>query len=354
MSIQVLPRPTEVLTPVLKQRVRKRSILLGLGALLLLFIALVLEVALGKYHLSPTQILEILRGGGERLERTIVFEWRIPRALVGMIAGACLGSAGAITQTMTRNPLASPDLLGIAMGASAAAVAVMVLAPHELMTTMGPVLISAAALVGGILTAIIVLGIAFRGGLDSTRMLLTGIGIQAIGGALVSMILVLSTINQAADAVGWLVGSITGARWRDVAVISVLASIGAVLLVWGSFYLKALALDKDSSTGIGVPHNRVVLSLWLLAVILTAATVSVCGPIGFVALMAPQIARLLWQSPAPPLIPSALCGALVILGADLAARLILPDGLPVGVITAAFGGPALVIFLLRFSKKVSS
>lgn len=347
----VLPHPDEVVLPAGVARVRRRGLLLGLVLVVIIIVLLVTNVVMGKVEISPSQLLEILRGRGEGLDNTIVLEWRLPRALTAVAAGAALAVAGAITQTLSRNPLASPDLLGVTMGASVGAVCALVFLPSALLAKVGPVLVTGAAVLGGMCAAGLILWLSWRGEVDPLRLVLMGIGVQTLGGALISLVLVRTSVYKAGDVVSWLTGSLTGRGWRDVIVISVgLIVVAPVLWVLAS-RLSTLSLGEECAAGLGANPSGTVVACWACAVGLSAAAVSACGPIGFVALAAPQLARLLFARPVPPIIGSGVVGAVVLLAADTGVRFLLDEDLPVGVITAGAGAPFLIFFLIQNDRR---
>ncbi|KSZ57337.1 iron ABC transporter [Rhodococcus pyridinivorans KG-16] len=325
-------------------------------ALIVVATAVLLSISLGRgdYPLSPLQVVEVLLGGGERLDRFIVFDLRLPRGVAAVVVGAALAVSGAITQSVSRNALASPDILGITAGASAAAVALIVVTSGGsivgLLATLG---LPMSALLGALLTAAVIYLLAWRRGADGFRLVLIGIGINAMLIALTQWMLVSADINDVSRAQVWLTGSLNGVSWSQVVPAAI-----ALLLVGGwaataSFTVGALRLGDDTARSLGVKLQTQQALLLIAACALAAVATAAAGPIGFVALAAPQIALRLVGSAGSPIIASALTGALFVVAADLIARTILPVPLPVGLVTSALGGPFLLYLLVRSNRKVS-
>ncbi|KZF09043.1 iron ABC transporter [Rhodococcus sp. 05-2254-6] len=338
--ISMVRRPLMVLTTVL------------LAAALVLVMCV--NIGRGDFPLSIVQVLDVLLGGGSRIERFIVMDLRLPRSLTGLLVGAALGISGAITQSISRNALASPDILGITAGSSAAAVALIVLGGGSsfsgLLATLG---LPLAALIGGLLTAIAIYTLAWRKGVDGFRLILVGIAVNAMLTAVIGWLLISADINDVSRAQVWLNGSLNGADWSAVWPVAI-----AVVLVGGgtvvaTFTLGALRLGDDNARSLGVRLQHSQAMMLLAAVALAAIATAAAGPIGFVALAAPQIALRVLRTPGPPIIASALLGGLLVVASDLIARTILPVELPVGIVTSALGGPFLLYLLVRSNRKAS-
>lgn len=320
-----------------------------------LFVLFCLEVATGDYPLSLLDVVQVLFGGGTRAERFIVMELRIPRALIAALIGMALGVAGAITQSIARNALASPDILGITAGASAAAVSLIVLGGGGAFVGFLAILgIPLAALFGGIVTALVIYLLAWSKGVDGYRLILIGIGMNAMLIAVTGWMLMTADINDASRAQVWLNGSLSSAAWNQVwPLLAIVTVVGTGALI-GSFVLSVLRLGDDNAAALGVRLQFSQGLLLLAAVILAAGATAAAGPVGFVALAAPQVAMRLVRSPGPPLLAAGLCGAVLVIGSDLIARTVLPVELPVGIVTSALGGPFLLYLLVRNNRKVSA
>lgn len=207
--------------------------------------------------------------------------------------------------------------------------------------------LSAAALAGGLLTGLLVYFLAWRRGIDGMRLILIGISVSAVMQAITTWLLVQADIRDVARAQVWLVGSLDNRSWDDVRVALWCTLVLLVVVAGAAFQFKPMHLGDEVAAGLGVRYTVVRALLLLCAVLLAAVAVSAAGPVAFVALVAPQVAMRLMRCPTPPLLASGLVGALLLIGADLVARAGLPITLPVGVVTAAIGGPFLVYLLVR-------
>jgi iron complex transport system permease protein len=317
---------------------------------ILAMVLAVVAAGMGDFPLAPGEVLAVLRGDGDELSRVVVLELRLPRVLAALMVGLALGASGALTQAMARNPLASPDVLGITAGASAAAVLVIVATGAGIggfALAPGRGLIPAAALVGGLLSAAALYVLTWRGGIDDLRLVLVGIGLWSLFSALTTWLLVAASIVDAGRATVWLTGSLAAV---DAAVLPPLVTTvliaGAVAAV-ATFTLRALALGDDVARSLGVRVQAARTTLVVAAVALASVAVAVAGPIAFVALAAPQVAMRLTRAASPPVVAGALTGAVLLLAADLIARAALPVDLPVGIVTAVLGAPFLLYLLAR-------
>ncbi|WP_326822073.1 FecCD family ABC transporter permease [Streptosporangium sp. NBC_01756] len=311
------------------------------------FVVFCLSIGVGDFPIGLPQVITTLLGRGERVDEFVIMDLRMPRALAGLIVGVALGVSGAITQSIARNPLASPDILGITGGASAVAVFLVTVSGGAAAAIADSVGLSAAALAGGLGTGLLVYFLAWRRGIDGLRLILIGISVSAVMQAITTWLLVTADIRDVARAQAWLVGSLDNRSWGEVwvALWCLLALIAVVSCV--AFHLRPLHFGDEVAAGLGVRYSAVRAVLLLCAVLLAGVAVSAAGPVPFVALVAPQVAMRLSRYPTPPLVASGLVGALLLIGADLVARTALPITLPVGVVTAAIGGPFLVYLLVR-------
>jgi iron complex transport system permease protein len=315
---------------------------------------LTLNVARGDFALSPTEVLGVLAGGGSRADRVVVLDLRLPRSLAGLLVGAALGAAGAITASVARNPLATPDVLGISAGAGAAAVAVLVLGGATLTGTLGVLGLPLAALGGGLATAALLYLLAWRDGVEGVRLVLVGVGLAAALTAVTSYLLLLADTSDAALAKVWLTGSLNGLTWLRVLPVAVAVALVGVLAVAAAPTLALLRMGGDTARALGLRLQTGQAVLLGCAVVLASVATATAGPVAFVALLAPQVALRLTRAAGPPLVASALVGAVVVVGSDLVARTVLPVELPVGVVTAAIGGPFLLHLLVVRSREASA
>ncbi|WP_066039477.1 FecCD family ABC transporter permease [Herbiconiux solani] len=327
----------------------RRVVLSTFACLVAALVLAVLGILAGSSSLTVPDVLRTLVGAGTPGQELIVLELRLPRVVGGLVVGAALGLAGALTQTFARNPLATPDILGVTSGAALGAVSAIVLAGGSYSVGAGLLTLGlpAVATIGALVTAGLVYGLAWRGGVDSYRLILIGIGATAALGGITSYLIARAQITEAAAAAQWLVGSLSGISWASVwPVIVVLVVITPIALLQ-SRALEISQLGDDISTGLGVNVQRHRLIVIVCAVLLTAAAVSASGPIEFVAFVAPQIVRRLARTGRPPLLASAFMGAVIVVGGDALVRGVLPGEVPVGIITAIIGAPYLIWLLTR-------
>ncbi|MGH3913198.1 MAG: FecCD family ABC transporter permease, partial [Pseudonocardiaceae bacterium] len=280
------------------------------GLTLLVLVAAV-NIGRGDFPISVDEVLGVLTGGGDSSQRFIVLELRLPRTLTGALVGAALGLSGAILQTIARNPLASPDFLGFTAGASAAAVAVIVLGGSygAVGTTLATVGVPIAALIGGLTVAVLVYALAWRRGIEGYRLVLVGIGIDAVCRAITSWLLVIAQIYAAAQATVWLTGSLNGRGWEHVVPVGLALVVLVPIALMLAFGLGALQFGDDTARGLGLRVNRTRSALIVVAVALAAVAASSAGPIVFIALAVPQICQRLVGAARPPLLTSAIYGA---------------------------------------------
>ncbi|MFB9949057.1 FecCD family ABC transporter permease [Rhizobium puerariae] len=312
------------------------STVLLLSALLVAFA----DLSMGAYSIPVPQIWKALAGDATDRVRMVVIEWRLPRIAAALLFGAALGVSGAVFQSLTRNPLGSPDIVGFDAGAFAGVLLVMVFvgtSPYEVM---------AGALGGGILTAGAVYLIAQ--GTTGLRFVLVGIGIGVMLSAINTWMLTVTRLEIAMSAAFWGAGSLDGMDMERL--LPVAAMLAAFLAGMAGLHrsIRQLELGDDVALSLGVPVRAVRIAMLVIAGALTAIVTAAAGPIGFVALSAPQLARRLAGTPGIPLAASAAMGALLLSASDLVAtHLFAPTKLPVGLVTVSGGGAYLVWLLLR-------
>ena len=315
------------------------------------FLVFCVSIGVGDFPIGLPQVIATIFGRGEQVDEFVIMDLRMPRALAGILVGIALGVSGAITQSIARNPLASPDILGITWGASAVAVFLVTVSGGAAAAITSSVGLSAAALAGGLGTGLLVYFLAWRRGVDGFRLILIGISVSAVMEAITNWLLVKADIRDVARAQRWLIGSLDDRSWDGIQ-LAVWCTLVLLVVVAGvAFQFKPMHLGDEVAAGLGVRYSRVRAVLLLCAVLLAAVAVGAAGPIPFVALVAPQVAMRLARFPTPPLAASGLVGALLLVGSDLLARAALPVSLPVGVVTAAIGGPFLVYLLVRANLK---
>lgn len=306
----------------------------------------------GDFGLTLHDVVAALAGQSTGLARTVVLEWRLPRVVTALAVGAALGFAGAIFQTVTRNPLASPDILGVVSGASAFALTAL-LAGGGTGVMLSALGVPLSAFVGGVAVSGAMWWLGRGGGLGSFQLVFAGIILNALAMAYNSFLLVRADYRDVGKAQAWVTGSVGSSSWGDAAAVLVTLALVVPLLRWAAFQIEALSLGDDMAAGLGIDPRRTQLALMVLAVALTSAAVAASGPIAFVAFVAPHVGRRLAHAPTPPLSTAMLAGALIVAGADLAVRTLVPGNLPVGVATSALGGAALLYALMRTTRKVT-
>ncbi|MEV7108412.1 FecCD family ABC transporter permease [Streptomyces atroolivaceus] len=311
------------------------------------FLVFCLSIGVGDFPIGLCRVIATIFGRGEQVDEFVIMDLRMPRALAGLLVGIALGVSGAITQSVARNPLASPDILGITGGASAVAVFLVTVSGGTAAAVVSTVGLSAAALAGGLGTGLLVYFLAWRRGIDGFRLILIGISVTAAMEAITTWLLTTADIRDVARAQAWLVGSLDNRSWDEVRVVFWCSLVLVAVVAGLAFQFKPMHLGDEVAAGLGVRFSSVRAVMLLCAVLLAAAAVSAAGPVPFVALVAPQVAMRLARFPTPPLVASGLVGGLLLIGADLTARAVLPVSLPVGVVTAAIGGPFLVYLLVR-------
>lgn len=334
-----------------------RPRLLLLTAVLLAVVVVLFFVGLiaGDFPMSLPDLFRILGGDGGPAENFVIFDAALPRELVAVCVGFGLALSGSLTQTLTRNPLATPDILGITAGAGTAAVLTIAFGTSwgAWLTTLGT---TGAALLGGLATAAVMVLLARppRGGeLSPFRIVLVGVGVTWLLQAVTSYLLTRASVTDVAAAQHWLVGSVSQAAWSNVWPAVVAVAIGVVGALTLHRSLAVYSLGPDMARGLGVSTSVTTLAILLIAVVVASLSVAAAGPIAFVALLAPQVAMRLSASVAPGPITSGLTGSILVLLADLLCRTLLPGGLPVGVVTAALGGPFLVYLMIRMSRRTT-
>jgi len=324
--------------------VQRRSVfVVGLLALLT-FAAAVVSLGIGELRIPPGNVVASLFGFGDASDHLILFTFRMPRLLVALLAGAALAAAGAILQGVVRNPLASPDVLGVTSGASAAAVAFLTLWESHSVTVL-PV----AAFGGAAVTMFLLYVLAWKKGITPFRLVLVGIGINAAATALTTLLLVTSPMHLTGKAYLWLTGSVYGSNWGHVQVLALWLLVLLPLAFGQARAMNAQGLGDEVAVGLGSPVQRQRLYLLLLCTGLAGAAVAIVGAVGFLALLAPHIARRLVGPSFGALLPaSALVGSLLMILADLVARTAMsPLDLPVGIFTSAIGAPFFLYLLYR-------
>lgn len=328
--------------------VRWRQVAVPAGAFAVLLLLSAVSLGRGDFPIGVPDVLRTLVGLGEGAQDFIVLQLRAPRVVVGLLVGLALGVAGALFQTFARNPLASPDTLGITMGASVGAVAAIVLSSSGALggalTGLG---IPLAALLGALLVGVLLFLLTWRAGVDGYRLVLIGIALWSVSTALVDWLLTKAAIYDAAAAYVWITGSLNARTWDHALPLAAALAVLLPLALAASRALGVLQFGDDTARGLGVRLETAQAAVVLVAIGCVAFAVSAAGPITFVALVVPQIALRLTGGSRPPLLASGLLGAVLVVGADLMTRTVLPEALPVGILTAVLGAPYLLWLLVR-------
>lgn len=323
---------------------------LGLAVLLVAGWGLVLlaSVRWGAVGMTTGQVVRALLGDGPAMDVAIVQDLRLPRALQASLVGAMLAASGVTFQALLRNPLADPYVLGISSGAAVGAVGALAVGG----AWARPWVLPWAAFLGAVAALLLVLTLASRGptGWDTRTVVLAGVGVGAFGGAVVLLLLsFVRNVETFRAAVLWTMGSLASASWGSVATLAAYAMPGLAVLWASGRVLNALSLGDDVAAYLGVPVVAVQRGLVAVAALLAAAAVALNGVIGFVGLVVPHAARLLWGSEHRRLlVAAALLGATFLMAADLVARLAAaPAELPIGVVTALLGVPCFLWLVQR-------
>ncbi len=329
-----------------------------LVSLLLLLVTLILSVAVGPIYIPPGTVISLLieklgglipRADPTGVFTTILFEIRLPHALLISLTGAALAGSGAGYQGLFRNPLADPYLIGVASGAGLGAVIAMSI--HWPADLLGLYVVPAAAFAGALVTVMIVYGLARIGrSLPTTTLILAGVAISSFATSLTSFLMLRSN-DELRRATGWLLGGSLMSGWQPVLAVLPYVLLGLLVLLASGHALNVLQFGEEQASQMGLPAERVKFWLIVAASLTTAAAVAFSGIIGFIGLIVPHVVRLLWGADYRRLLPlSIISGGTALLAADLLSRVVLaPQILPVGIVTALAGAP-FFLWILRRAK----
>lgn len=330
---------------------------LGFGSLMVILLA----VGQGAVSIAPTRILLVFSEAlidatdttASAIEREVLLNIRLPRVVLGFLAGAALAVAGAALQGLFRNPLADPGLIGVSTGAALAAATVIVIGgtlASGLPPWLVPYLLPLSAFAGGLATTLIVYRIACREGrTDVATMLLAGIALNAIAGAGIGMLVFASDDQQLRDITFWMLGSLGGATWRDLLPVVALIVAPVAVLYRLARPLNAFLLGETEALHLGFDVERAKRRIIILGALAVGASTALTGIIGFVGLVVPHLVRLMIGPDHRTLIPAAmLLGGSLLVAADLVARTVVaPAELPIGILTSTIGGPFFLWLLMR-------
>ncbi len=326
---------------------RRRTAVIALLAALLATI-FSLTLILGQSFTPPTEVLRVLLGENVAGASFTVGQLRLPRALLSVLAGLSFGMGGVAFQIMLRNPLASPDIIGISSGASAAAVFAIVV-----LSLKGPI-VSVFAVVAGLGVALTVYGLSSRNGVAGTRLILVGIGVSAMLESIIAYILSTAPAWNLQEAMRWLTGSVNGAQLSQAAPLLLSLVIFGGLLLSRQRDLEALRLGDEMAAALGVRVGTTRVLVIVAAVGMIAFATAVTGPIAFVAFLSGPIAARIVGPGSSPLIPAGLVGAVLVLAGDYAGQFLLFSRYPVGVVTGALGAPYLIFLIIRANRSGGS
>ncbi|WP_313618546.1 iron ABC transporter permease [Agrobacterium sp.] len=325
-----------------ERTLRRRNILTGLVTLLVAVFALTLMS--GQSFTPPRDVMRVLLGDNIPGLSFTVGQLRLPRAVLSILAGLCFGMGGVAFQIMLRNPLASPDIIGISSGASAAAVFAIIV-----LSLSGPV-VSIFAVVSGLAIALLVYALSFRNGVAGTRLILVGIGVSAMLQSFIAYILSVAPAWSLQEAMRWLTGSVNGAQLGQTLPLLLALAVFGGLLLSRARDLEALRLGDDTAAALGVRVARTRIIVIITSVGMIAFATAVAGPIAFVAFLSGPIAARIMGNNGSFLLPAALVGATLVLLGDYCGQFLLPSRYPVGVVTGALGAPYLIFLIVRVNR----
>lgn len=319
-----------------------RTLVTGLTLVAVALAGAAVAMTLGSAGLTVTDVVRALLGmPNDPQHGFIVTTLRAPRTLTALLAGVALAVSGAIFQQLVRNPLASPDIIGVNAGAGLVVVFVIVTALPAMLVPLG-------AFAGAVAAAVAVYVLTWRGGVTGSRLVLVGIGVNAILTALTTLLIVRFPVDRVSLAVWWQSGTLHGSEWGDVQVLAVglLALLPAAL--WLTRHAGLLQLGDDAARALGVRAESTRAALLVVGAALAAVAVAAAGPIGFVALISPHIARMLVGAmTGGVMLVSGAVGACLVLLADMVAQHTFPVAIPAGIMTAAVGAPYFLFLLFR-------
>ncbi len=322
-------------------RVNLRAIAFSVIALAVLALLMIWAITLGAFSIPFPDVVKALAGNGTDDTEMVVRTLRLPRILVAVFCGAALAMSGAIFQGISRNPLVSPDIIGIDSGATLFALVVMIIG-------VGDVGVPLAAFLGAVLTAFTIYSLSWKNGISMNRLILVGIGVGAVVDAGSTYMTVKFPIEITRPAIVWSMGSFYAVNWDDVVLLGGAVAILGPLAIILMESLRTMQLGDIVTRSLGIRLEQTRLSLIVIGCALAAVCVSLAGPIGFVALIVPHMARMLLGAPsASVLVFTAILGAILMLISDTVAQHLLPVTLPVGVVTGAVGAPYFLFLLYR-------
>ncbi|MFI8632199.1 FecCD family ABC transporter permease [Microbacterium sp. NPDC077663] len=329
------------------RRTRRRILVTG-GLVIAVLAAYLVSLMVGQTFYTPAEVWAVMTGQTVPGASFTVGELRLPRSTVALLTGLCFGMGGAVFQTLLRNPLASPDIIGINAGASAAAVVAIVF------LSLSGTTVSVFATVAAIATALTIYLLAFKDGGAGARFILIGIGVAAIFNSVVAYVLSRAAEWDLQAAMRWITGSLNSASWNEVGPLAAAMIVVVPILLWLTRDLELMRLGDDAASALGVPVERRRILLIVAAVVLLAFATAAVGPISFVAFLSGPIAARMLGPVGSPILVAGLFGSFLVLIADLAGQYLLGMRLPVGVVTGVLGAPYLIFLLIRSSRSGGS
>jgi iron complex transport system permease protein len=331
----------------LSARVGLRGVLVTTTLVLLAVLTGVLALGMGDYQVAVPDVVRALVGTLDGPARTVVVDWRLPRVLLALLLGAALAVSGAIFQSLTRNPLGSPDVIGFSAGSYTGALLAMLVVGGG-----GYGAVATGSLLGGVATAAAVYLLAYRGGVQGFRLIVVGIGVSAMLASVNTWLILKAELQQAMMAAVWGAGSLNAVGWQHVGPTALALLVLTPLLAVLGRRAALLEMGDDAAHALGLAPERNRAALVVVGVALTALVTAVAGPISFVSLAAPQLARRLTGGSGVGMASSAAMGALLLIVSDvIAQRAFAPTQLPVGVVTVSIGGAYLVWLLVREARR---
>lgn len=337
----------ETLNTIIKARRKRRNRYVSVTIILaIITIGLCCTMMmLGNTIYPVTDVIHVLLGETIPGASFAINEIRLPRTVAGLFAGFAFGAGGYIFQTMLRNPLANPNVIGITTGSSAAAVFCIIVL-HTSSTV-----VSLAAVIGGLVTVVIIYGLSSGTSFAIGRLILIGIGIQAMLNAVISYLMLIGKTNDLPNALRWLSGSLNGAELEMTYPLIIAVIIVTPVLIYFAKQLEMLELGEQAATSLGVNTNKTRVILMISAVLIIALATATTGPIAFVAFLAGPIAQRLVGVGFSNILPAGLIGVILVLGGDLIGQFAFETRFPVGVITGIIGAPYLIYLLIRINRK---
>lgn len=344
-------KTTVVPGAIAKRRTVRIALFIALG--IIVVVASVWSILVGQYTIPIRDLPSILTSGpvgAQSMEEQVVWQIRVPRIVLGLLVGGALGVSGALLQAVFSNPLAEPSIIGVTAGAGVGASAVIVFN----LTFLGTSTVAVGAFITAVITTVLVYQLArSRGRVQVINLILTGIAINAVSGALTSFFIYIAPTSSREEIIFWQMGSLNGSQWAHVNVVFVIVAIGLITAFGLGKQLDVLALGESSAGHVGLNVKRLRIIAIAVSTLLTAGAVAYAGLISFVGLIIPHLLRTVTGPANKILVPaSALGGAALISVSDILARTLIPYAdLPIGIFTAVVGGPTFFILLRRMMKK---